>query len=80
MKNGCTRGYSAYVDIIWDPKRSNKLICPLPTLKINIDYNMHLVYFPMAGRAELIRLIAKVGGLQDLTESTEMPEGITKAS
>eukprot|EP00956_Cyclotella_meneghiniana_P030692 scaffold78063_cov72-Cyclotella_meneghiniana.AAC.3 len=39
---------------------------------------MHLVYFPIAGRGELIRLIAKVGGVKDFSESTEMPEGITK--
>ena len=39
---------------------------------------MHLVYFPIAGRAELIRLIAKVGGVEDFSESTAMPEGVTK--
>jgi len=38
----------------------------------------HMIYFPIAGRAELIRLIAKFGGI-DLTESTEMPDGVTKA-
>jgi hypothetical protein len=40
---------------------------------------LHLVYFPIAGRGELIRLIAKVGGAQGFSESAEMPEGITKA-
>lgn len=38
----------------------------------------HLVYFPIAGRGELIRLIAKVGGVE-LTETIAMPEGVTKA-
>eukprot|EP00558_Chaetoceros_sp_UNC1202_P002609 CAMPEP_0197242988 /NCGR_PEP_ID=MMETSP1429-20130617/8575_1 /TAXON_ID=49237 /ORGANISM="Chaetoceros sp., Strain UNC1202" /LENGTH=203 /DNA_ID=CAMNT_0042703125 /DNA_START=180 /DNA_END=791 /DNA_ORIENTATION=+ len=40
---------------------------------------MRLVYFPIAGRGELIRLIAKVGGIEDFSESTELPDGITKA-
>ena len=40
---------------------------------------MLLIYFPIAGRAELIRLIAKVGGIEDFSESTELPDGITKA-
>mmetsp|Transcript_29467 Transcript_29467/g.62553 ORF Transcript_29467/g.62553 Transcript_29467/m.62553 type:complete len:206 (+) Transcript_29467:39-656(+) len=40
---------------------------------------MLFVYFPIAGRGELIRLIAKVGGIEDFTESTELPEGVTKA-
>jgi len=37
-----------------------------------------LIYFQIAGRGELIRLIAQVGGVE-LTESTEMPEGVTTA-
>lgn len=40
---------------------------------------MHLVYFPIAGRGELARLIAKVGGVKDFSESAEMPDGVTKA-
>jgi glutathione S-transferase len=43
-------------------------------------YNLgapHMTYFPLAGRGELIRLIAAAGGLE-LTESTEMAAGETK--
>jgi len=40
---------------------------------------MQFVYFPIGGRGELIRLIAAVGGVTDFNESTEMPEGVTKA-
>eukprot|EP00566_Odontella_aurita_P023589 CAMPEP_0113544146 /NCGR_PEP_ID=MMETSP0015_2-20120614/10550_1 /TAXON_ID=2838 /ORGANISM="Odontella" /LENGTH=205 /DNA_ID=CAMNT_0000444381 /DNA_START=103 /DNA_END=720 /DNA_ORIENTATION=- /assembly_acc=CAM_ASM_000160 len=40
---------------------------------------MLLVYFPIAGRGELARLIAKVGGIEDFSESTELPSGVTKA-
>jgi len=40
---------------------------------------VHLVYWPIAGRAELIRLIAKVGGIEDFSESPELPDGVTKA-
>ena len=40
---------------------------------------MRLVYFPISGRGELIRLIAKVGGVQDFIDSVEMPDGVTKA-
>jgi len=38
---------------------------------------MSMVYFPVAGRGELIRLIASAGGIA-LKESTEMPEGESK--
>eukprot|EP00588_Corethron_pennatum_P011174 CAMPEP_0194276860 /NCGR_PEP_ID=MMETSP0169-20130528/9335_1 /TAXON_ID=218684 /ORGANISM="Corethron pennatum, Strain L29A3" /LENGTH=206 /DNA_ID=CAMNT_0039020673 /DNA_START=114 /DNA_END=734 /DNA_ORIENTATION=- len=38
----------------------------------------HLVYFPIAGRGGLIRLIAEYGGVK-LTESTEMPDGVSKS-
>lgn len=38
---------------------------------------MHLVYFPVAGRGELIRLIAAVGGIEDFQESSTLPDGIT---
>uniref|UniRef100_A0A7S2J534 Glutathione S-transferase n=1 Tax=Zooxanthella nutricula TaxID=1333877 RepID=A0A7S2J534_9DINO len=37
----------------------------------------HLIYFPLAGRGEVIRLIAAVGGVK-ITESSELPEGCTK--
>uniref|UniRef100_A0A7S0FZK3 Glutathione S-transferase n=1 Tax=Pyrodinium bahamense TaxID=73915 RepID=A0A7S0FZK3_9DINO len=37
----------------------------------------HMIYLPIAGRGELIRLIAAAGGLE-LTESPELPEGETK--
>jgi len=40
---------------------------------------MLLVYFPIAGRAELARLIAKVGGVENFEESTDLPDGVTKA-
>jgi len=40
---------------------------------------VHLVYFPIAGRGELSRLIAKVGGIDDFSESTEVPDGINAA-
>lgn len=40
---------------------------------------MQLIYFPIGGRGELIRLIAHVGGVEDFTETVEMPEGVTKA-
>jgi len=37
------------------------------------------IYFPIAGRGQLCRLIAKVGGVEDFVEQTTMPEGVTKA-
>ena len=37
-----------------------------------------MCYFPIAGRGELIRLIAAAGGVT-LTESTELPAGESKA-
>jgi len=40
---------------------------------------MLLVYWGIAGRAELSRLIAAVGGITDFNESPELPEGVTKA-
>jgi glutathione S-transferase len=40
---------------------------------------MLFVYFPISGRGELARLVAKVGGIEDFNEATELPEGITKA-
>jgi len=40
---------------------------------------VHFVYFPIAGRGELCRLIAKVGGIEDFTESPEFPDGSTAA-
>jgi len=40
---------------------------------------MQFIYFPIGGRGELTRLIAAVGGVEDFNESTEMPEGVTKA-
>jgi len=36
-----------------------------------------LIYFPIAGRGELIRLIAKVGGLGKLQELPAVPDGLT---
>ena len=39
---------------------------------------LFICYLPLAGRAELIRLIAAAGGLE-LKESTEMPSGDSKA-
>ena len=45
----------------------------LPTGKL------HMTYFPIAGRGELARMIAAVGGL-DMTESKQIPEGGTKES
>ena len=40
---------------------------------------MQLIYFPIGGRGELVRLIAHVGGVEDFTETVELPEGVTKA-
>jgi len=37
----------------------------------------HMTYFPIAGRAELIRLIAAAGGVK-ITEANDMAEGETK--
>jgi len=44
----------------------------------NKSDSLHMVYLPIAGRGELIRLIAAAGGLT-LTESTEVPAGDSKA-
>mmetsp|Transcript_15382 Transcript_15382/g.27812 ORF Transcript_15382/g.27812 Transcript_15382/m.27812 type:complete len:207 (+) Transcript_15382:106-726(+) len=38
-----------------------------------------LIYFPVAGRGQLCRLIAKLGGIEDFVEQTSLPEGVTKA-
>jgi len=38
-----------------------------------------LIYFPISGRGELARLIAKVGGINDFSETDKLPEGITAA-
>eukprot|EP00547_Thalassionema_nitzschioides_P007595 CAMPEP_0194207228 /NCGR_PEP_ID=MMETSP0156-20130528/6032_1 /TAXON_ID=33649 /ORGANISM="Thalassionema nitzschioides, Strain L26-B" /LENGTH=205 /DNA_ID=CAMNT_0038933941 /DNA_START=55 /DNA_END=672 /DNA_ORIENTATION=- len=40
---------------------------------------MLLVYLPIAGRGELSRLIAKVGGIEGFEEAAQLPDGITKA-
>lgn len=40
---------------------------------------MLFVYFPISGRGEVSRLIAKVGGVEDFEESEKLPEGITPA-
>ena len=40
---------------------------------------MLLVYFRIAGRAELARLIVSVGGIEGFSEASKLPDGITKA-
>ena len=40
---------------------------------------MQLVYFPIAGRGELIRLIAAVGGVKEFEDLTALPDGVTAA-
>lgn len=38
---------------------------------------MKLVYFPIAGRGELSRLIAAVGGIEDFESDAVFPDGVT---
>jgi glutathione S-transferase len=40
---------------------------------------MLLVYFPISGRGELSRLIAKAGGIEGFEDSPNLPEGVTAA-
>ena len=38
-----------------------------------------LIYFPVAGRGALSRLIAHVGGVEDFEDTHAMPDGVTQA-